>query len=237
MLNYFKCDDIPLWQIANGSHLFDIIPYFADLHDPETPKGEKSYVLNIDLHYFSGAALVCLRNYGERCPVCDYVDSLQQEGDCQNLYSLYKFRRRSLYNVVVLDSKSSEKKGIQIMNTLHWFMQRNLIALIRRNLSVTPELSSVSPSVKEVGEYLMRMEAFEKKKVPAPFYDEDKGYSIAFTKSGRGIQTKYTDHRFVKRAAPISKEILSQAFILYKLLCIPDFDEAYNFLYSMKDKR
>ena len=92
----FKCTE--------GDHSLDFIPYIAGSNDPHTQEGKHAYCLDIFIHRKVGVNeddYLCLnRNYGKKCPICDYQVLLQKQGEVDDaIIKALNPTRRAIYNV------------------------------------------------------------------------------------------------------------------------------------------
>jgi hypothetical protein len=207
--NKEKMNGVKKWWADKNEHIIDIIPYFAGKQDPRNKEGEPAYVLDIEVHQNVGPAddvVVCPEQYGDRCPICEEARRLNKEkADWKTEIKPLKPKRRVVYNVIVRDGGEQEKKGVQIFEIAHFFMEAHL-AKIARNA---------------------RTGGFE------VFSDPDTGKSIVFERTGTGAEnTAYSGHRFAERVEPISDEELEAAHCLDDLLEIKSYDEIYDLFYG-----
>ena len=210
--NYFnesKMEGVSTWWAGKGDHIIDIIPYIAGKHDPRNEEGEPSYVLDIEVHRYVGPMddmVVCLEQYGKPCPICERSRELNREGaDWKTEIKPLKPSRRAMYNVIVRDDGEMEKKGVQVFEIAHWFMERHLAKIAKDPRG---------------GGFTV-------------FSDPDEGKSISFERTGVGSEnTMYGGHRFADRPNPISDEELDSAYCLDDLIEIKDYDEIYSIFYG-----
>ncbi len=122
---------------------FDIIPFVAGSKYPTNGynirQGDLAYVLDVWVHFKVGPMnkpVVCpLKNYGFPCPVCEKrVEVLAERGQMEK-DEFKKFKkensflypsRRVMYNVIVRSDEKEEKKGIQVYEISHFFMEKKL---------------------------------------------------------------------------------------------------------------
>lgn len=162
--NRDKTQGVPFWKCEASSeeHVIDIIPYCVGDNDPKLSKGEVNYLLDIWVHRGIGAnesTYICpARNYNKPCPICDHIKELKRDGeyDEELVKSLYP-KRRTIYNILCYDSEKEERRGIQIWEVAHWFIERHIAPLARAPKS---------------GGFI-------------PFADATMGKSIAFTKQAK----------------------------------------------------
>ena len=212
MKNYFNDDkmgELTTWWAGKGDHIIDIIPYFAGKHDPRNKKGEPAYVLDVEVHRFVGSMdemVVCPEQFGKPCPICEQSRQLNREGaDFKTEIKPLKPGRRAVYNVIVRDGGDMEKKGNQIFEIAHWFMEKHLAKIAKDPRG---------------GGFTI-------------FSDPDEGKSISFERSGTGAtSTNYEGHRFVDRPDVISDAELEEAVCLDELIEMKTYEEIYEIFWG-----
>ena len=210
--NYFdneKIGDTPTWWAGKGDHIIDIIPYFAGAHDPHNKEGEPAYVLNLEVHRYVGpmdAMIVCPAQYNLPCPICEEGRKLNSEkADYKTVVKPLKPSRRVVYNVIVRDGGDMEKKGVQIFEIAHWFMEKHLAKIAKDPRG---------------GGYTV-------------FSDPDDGRSISFERTGTGSEnTGYSGHRFVDRPEIITDDELAEAICLDDIIELKDYEEIYELFHG-----
>ncbi len=209
----FKEDsNIASWVMDKGEHLFDIIPYQAGENDPVANKGEFSYWLDIYVHRNVGPRdlqFICLeQTYNKACPICEYRNELRKdapEGERQKEAHKKKtdelnWSRRCVYNVWVQDNREEIKKGIQVLEIAHWFMEKHLAALAK-----VPRARG--------GGYVS-------------FAHPDKGKTVSVIRTGVGKDsTGYDGYQFVDRDYDIPDDILDEVYTLDDLIHVPKYQE------------
>jgi hypothetical protein len=119
-------------------------------------------------------------------------------------------KRRSIYLIWDRKDAKSEKKGVQIFDAAHFFMEEKLeeIAKLPRG-----------------GGYIM-------------FSDPDEGKHVAWTRKGSGAKdTRYIGHKFVDRERPIPDSILEKTFSLDTVVNMhPSYEEIEKAFYGNKEK-
>jgi len=119
--------------------------------------------------------VLCLGTFDEPCPRCEEVDVLRQKKEkledsgkstkeVDELIGSMAKRKRSLYNIVVLDSKKERKKGVQLWQAPHASIEDALTERARD---------------KKTGEII-------------PYGYPEEGKAVYFEKSGSGLATEYT---------------------------------------------
>ena len=209
---------LKFWKPTSAEHIIDIIPYFAGSNDPELKEGEQTHVLIIFVHYDVGVnkdAFVCpARNYNQPCPICEYREDLRREEDYdEELVKSLNPKKRSIYNVVVLDSPKEEAKGVQVFDVAHWYMEKHLSALAK-----VPDRNA-GGRAGAANRYV-------------PFSSLDHGMSVAFEKKGSKRNTEYIGHKFVERGYSISDEVASQAIPLDNYVVISSYEELKEAFYG-----
>ncbi len=213
--NFFdsdKMEGVQTWWAGKGDHIIDIIPYFAGKNDPRNKEGEPAYVLDIDVHRNVGPMeeqVVCLEQFGKPCPICEEARKLgRANADWKTVIKPLKPGRRALYNIIVRDGGDIEKKGVQVLEIAHWFMERHLAKIAKDPRG---------------GGFTV-------------FSDPDDGKSISFERTGVGMEnTGYSGHRFVDRPDVISDEELEAAFCLDDLIEMKDYDTIYAMFHGEEE--
>ena len=196
---------IGIWSCGEGKHIIDIIPYEVGKINPHRNEGEIWHYLELWVHRNVGPRkehFVCPSanpKIRKPCPICEYQDKMRREGKLSSdeIKELYP-KRRVIYLIWCHDSEKEEKKGIQVWEVAHWFMQDKLDELAE------------SPR----GGGLIH------------YFDPDKGKSISFKRKGTGQgNTAFTAHSFLDREEVIPDKILEQTFPLEDVVKIPSYDE------------
>jgi len=137
------------WQTKAGKgsegtdYGFDIIPFYAGSKYPTNGyninEGDLTYTLDVWVHFKVGPMnkpVVCpLKNYSLPCPICEKRVAILAERGQMDKEEYKKFKkengylypsRRVMYNVIVRSDEKEEKKGIQIYEISHFFMEKKL---------------------------------------------------------------------------------------------------------------
>jgi len=204
--DYLKETTVPKWSAKDGDHIIDIIPFIVGENHPTLAPDTIAYNIDVFAHRNIGATedmVICLaRTIGKPCPICEYQNKLRKVTEDEDEIKKFSPTRRCLYNIVCLDSDKDEKMGIQLWEVSHYLSEANIMAIARD---------------KRTGAWI-------------PFADPDEGMSVAFTKSGKGISTKYAGYEFVERDYEISDEILDSAVTLDEILDFKEYDEIKEML-------
>jgi hypothetical protein len=200
--NIFKeGTDVKLWKCTEDFHSLDIIPFLAGKNHPQEKPGTATYLVDLWVHQRVGPnedSYVCpARNYSERCPICEYANTLRSQGASDEEIRAISPKRRVVYNVVCYDTAKEEQKGVQIWEASHFLTEKNFLAISR------------SP---RGGGFI-------------PFADPDDGKTVSFTREGSGINTKYLGFQFSDRDYVISDETLDEARVLDDLIHVPSYEE------------
>ena len=211
--DYFKKGvKIQKWFPKAGEHMINIIPYIAGENNPNQQKGYAAHVLDVWVHQRvgpSGTSHVCLlKNFKQPCPICDLQREMRKEGyDEEDIKNLQP-KRRTIYNVVVLDTLEEESKGIQIWEVAHWFMEKHLVQLAKNPKG---------------GGFIL-------------FQCPDTGKSIAWTiENPGGTNINYTGHRFIDRDTEVTDDQLESAHILDEIIHIPSYEELLEVAKSINE--
>jgi hypothetical protein len=198
-VNFFVCKE--------AQHIVDILPWEAgpdmpldEQNQPITKEGDFDYVLDIFVHQNVGkmnVPFVCpYENFGLPCPICEYIKANRLPKD---EWSKKRAKRRSIYLIWNRTNPEEEKKGVQIFDVAHFFMEEKLeeVAKLPRG-----------------GGYIT-------------FSDPDEGKSVCWTRKGAGQEnTSYLGHRFIDRESPIPDRILEKTFSLDQVVVMhPSYEE------------
>jgi hypothetical protein len=203
--------NVKFWKCDEGDHILDIIPYYAGPNDPDAEEGEFTYGLYVyehrDVGGEEGKSYICLdRTYGEDCPICEHRRQLEKQGGDEDLIKSLRPSKypRTIYNIISYDG-NEEAKGIQVWHTSYFLFEMHL-----NKLAVDPRRKGT------------------KNENIILFADPEEGKSIAFTRQGTGINTKYLAHRFLDRDYVIEDGVIEQANKLDELIHIPTYEELYE---------
>ncbi len=210
-------DGVSFFSCKEGQHIVDILPWEAgpdmpldeDGGAPVTAEGDFDYVLDLFVHQNVGKMnlpFVCpYENFGLPCPICEYIKANRLP---KPEWSKVRPKRRSIYLIWDRSTPENEKKGIQIFDSAHFFMEEKLeeIAKLPRG-----------------GGYIT-------------FSHPDEGMSVCWTRKGSGQEnTQYLGHKFIDREAPIPDRILDQAFALDQVINMkPTYEEIEKAFNSAK---
>lgn len=165
-----------------------------------TEEGNFDYVLDLYVHQNIGkmkVPFVCpYENFGKPCPICEYIKANRLPKD---QWSKLRPKRRAIYLIWDRTTAEMEKKGIQIFDSAHFFMEEKLEEIAKQPRG---------------GGYIT-------------FSDPDEGQSICWTRKGSGQEnTQYLGHRFIEREAPIPDRILESTFALDQVINMhPEYKE------------
>jgi|GEM_PF-927043 len=212
-LGFFKQNlkGVNFWKCGKGDHDLDIIEYVAGPDDPDVKEGEITHVLEVyehrDVGDIEGQSFICLeKTYQKPCPICEYRKQIAKNPETsEDVIKALRPNRyaRTIYNVVVYDTKADEEKGVQVWHTSAYLFGQHIDKLAKGSL--------------RRGEQELKMYSNP---------GED-GYSITFTREGTGFNTQFLAHQLVPRPDPIPQEYLDQAHQLDQLIYIPTYDEVY----------
>jgi len=108
------------------------------------------------------------------------------------------------------DNPDEEKKGVQVLEIAHFFLQKTLASLSKNKRS---------------GGYVV-------------FSDPDDGKSISFERTGTGAEnTAYGAHKFEDRPTPITDKELESATCLDDYLVIRSYDDIYSILHAKAENK
>lgn len=213
--NKDKMEGIKLYRVPKGDRtvVLDVIPYFAGDNDPKNKPGDPVYCLDINVHNNIGPMndkIVCLSQYGKPCPVCEESERRRAAGeDYDSRIKPLKASRRTIYNVAIRDNGDEEKKGIQVFEIAHFFLEKKIAGI-----SKNPRTGGI-----------------------IVFSDPDEGKSISFTKRNPSKDTvEYSAHQFLDRPAPITDAELNAAYQLDQLINVLSYKEIDEILYATPDE-
>lgn len=197
----FKSDaKLPMWKDAEGDHAADIIPWISSENHPNYKEGVPVYKVELWVHKRVGPEkgdYICLRNYGEDCPLCDArTDELAADSPRQKITDSLKGSQRCLYNVIVY-TDNQEEKGVQIWEASSYLAENPFKATAKN---------------KRTGERIA-------------YADPDKGKTVTFTVEGTMKSKKINGIVFEDRPDIISDEILDEAYVIEDYLVKPDVEE------------
>lgn len=211
-VNFFICKE--------GEHIVDILPWEAGpnmpLDDtgtgPITDEGELDYVLDVFVHQNVGSMkqpYVCpWENFRKPCPICEYIKANRLP---KEEWSNKRAKRRSIYLIWNRTTVEEEKKGVQIFDAAHFFMEEKLDEIAR---------------LPRGGGYIT-------------FSDPDKGKSVCWTRKGSGREnTSYLGHKFIERETKIPDKILDATFSLDSVIHMhPEYEEIEKAFYGTGEKK
>jgi hypothetical protein len=194
-----KGSSLPFWKDVEGDHALDIIPWISSKNHPNYPEGKHVYKVELWVHKRVGTEkgdYICLRNYGEDCPLCDARnEELSKEFPRKKVADALKGSQRCLYNVVVY-TDNQEDKGVQIWEASS-YLAENPFKETAKN--------------KRTGERIA-------------FADPDKGKTVTFTVRGKMTAKKIDGIVFEDRPDIISDEILDEAINIEDFLEKPSVE-------------
>ena len=212
--SFFKSTPgISFWKCGEGEHTIDILSWPVGSQFPSVEQyhnvkeGDFAYVLDLWVHRKVGMdenSHACpLKNWGERCPICeDLVELARSEDVDEETIKNKKAKRRSIYYMVCYDSDAQEAKGVQIWEVSHVYMEKII--------------ASRAKLPKGGGTVLFAMPT-------------DEGKQIFFRRSGTGMtSTEYTDHQFLDRDYEIPDEVWMDLTPLDELIKKPTYEELYE---------
>lgn len=215
---------VKVWKCDKGDHIVDILPYFAGNNDPDIEKGQLTHVLEVHVHYNLGPdekkSVICLeRTFNKKsgiCPICQHRREIMDEATEKVIKDLTP-SKRCLYNIVCYDTDKEEDKGVQIWSVAHWFSEKHFANLMEQPVRRRGN-SKVSEESEEIGIIY--------------YMDPNEGKSIAFTKEGEGMTTRFIGHRLVDRDYKIDPELLEKCYCLDEIIHIPTYEEVYELFFG-----
>jgi len=197
---FVKDTDLNFWKDKEGDHALDVIPWISSENHPNYPKGKPVYKVEIWVHKHVGPEkgdYICLRNYGEDCPLCDAKsEEMAKDNPRKKVVEALKGSQRCLYNVVVY-TDNQEQNGVQIWEASSYLAEGPFKETAKN---------------KRTGERI-------------PYSDPDRGKTITFTIAGKNKGKKLTGIVFEDRPEPIADEILDQAYTIEDYLVKPEVED------------
>lgn len=111
-----------------GTYRLNIIPYTVGKHNPNADEGQVHYERTFEVHKGVGvddATHACLKQFGERCPICEHAAKLQRDGADRDAIKEFRPKTRQLYLVMDLDNKEA---GVQLFETGYYMSFGELLA-------------------------------------------------------------------------------------------------------------
>lgn len=167
---------IRMWKPRDGSNRFRIVP-------PTWKPPHEHYGLDVHLHYGVGAdrgSYLCLKKMrDEPDPICDERQRFARSADLDNKDDKDYMRELEPRRrvLIYLVDRDDERAGVQA-----WSMP----------YSVDREITgcSLDPDTKEV----------------LNIDNPDDGYDVLFTKTGKGVNTKYESVQIARRSSPLGRD-------------------------------
>lgn len=224
MYDYYLIDEAikKLWVCREGDHLIDIIPNIG---------GE--YVSINNLHLVEGYFVVCPKDFGKICRICDSLKILYSLQEYWEVAKSLKPKKRCLYNIICYDSEKEYDKGVQLWSVPYWYSERCFYELSETPTSQPPDLQ-IDSEIDDVLDWLRWQFNHKPTKMKPHFADPKQGYSITFSKilhSDRRAADPYIGFRFNERERQISAKHVRKAFDFPEIIKIPtkeDFDEIFR---------
>jgi hypothetical protein len=240
--NIYKVD-VGRWKVGEGKHEFCIVPYRVyensvfrtgdrDWNKPipkeklDAGKGW-AHKLTVLIHTNIGVnqdQVLCLRTLSRDCPICAKRAKIKEalddetrrevaEGLQKQVDSLSPMKR-AIYNIFSFDSEEDMNKGVQIWEAPH-------------------------QSIEDV---ICEMHSDERTGEKRIFEVPDYGWNILFTKTGKGLATKYTAVNVVKRQARDEfsdadlDKLYEQAMNLEEIIDIKSPEELVEMMVGFKEE-
>jgi hypothetical protein len=220
---YFR-DDVSFqaWRCTEAKHKIDILTWpcgkFAKRFVSNWEEGTKIYALPIYVHFNVGPdkeAILCVDRLkwgkGLECPTCKERVKKERAGKStkEEIKDLTP-KLRTLYNIIVWDSPEEKKKGPQVWDVSHFFMEKEL-----------------------------QERAEDSSGRPITWADDEEGRQIHFKQTGKGKgRTEFTGHTFVERDYSIPQKWIDKCVAIDELMHFPtqeELDRYQKFYDSMGD--
>ena len=195
---------VKMFKCKEDDHEFYIVPYITGKQHPRLAEGKSDFTLAVFVHRGIGVnedSYICLnRTYRKPCPICEYQAELREsdKADDEEIKALNP-TKRSIYNIVCLDTPKEEEKGVQVFDVSHWLF--------------TIPLEEMAHKKRGGGE--------------VAYAHIDEGKVISFRKKGSKRSTEFTAFEFKDRGE-IPDEIIDSAVCLDNMLHVPSYDEVYK---------
>jgi hypothetical protein len=203
---------VKFWSCKEDDHEIYIVPYVVGKQHPKLKEGKSDFALSVFVHRGVGInedSFICLnRTYRQKCPICEYQAELRDDdkADEEDIKALNP-TKRTIYNIVCLDTAKEEEKGVQVFDVSNWLF--------------TLPLEDLAHKKKGGGE--------------VAYADIDEGKIISFKKKGSKRSTEFTAFEFKDRP-DIPDEILDSAVCLDELLYIPTYEEVSEAFWETKEE-
>ncbi len=215
--------NIQMWKPKDGSHIIDVIPYYAGKNDPLVEKGDPTYTFEFYIHTRVGSnesSFICpAEMYNKPCPICEDRQRIREEGGDEKLWKKLFPRRRNLYNIVSYDS-GEEKKGIQVWDVSYYYFEKSVMAISKKVSRNRKKENAKSEIVN--------------------FADPEEGKSISFTiepAQSKNDYPKYVGHTFDGRDYEIDDDILDSTHVLDEVVGMSSYEEIKEAYYGNKETR
>ncbi len=208
--------DIPIWRPKDGSHIIDIIPYYAGKNDPLNDEGDPTYTYEYWVHTNVGAnnsMFICpAEMQNKKCPICEHRQKLKEDGNDDAAGKLWP-KRRNLYNIVCYDRGEADK-GVQVWDVSWHYFEKLVMAI--------SEKQDRRGGTKTIN-----------------FADPESGKSISFTiepAKSKNDYPSFVGHAFDDRDYEIEDDILDETQVLDEIVTMPDYEAIDTAYWGDKDR-
>lgn len=218
---WFKVPEgVELFKIEKGENLVDILPFthgtdkFANVPraEDQIEKGDINYVLIVNVHRNIGPSksqVICPRQFGKTCPICEEIDRLKDEGQEYEDFKDLCYSVRVLYNVRDCNGRNAP---IQLWEG--------------SNKNIESKLA-------------VRVERESKRKGEIIFADYEEGYSISFYGTEKTWNKRKfiepDDWAFEERTKQPGEAILDETIQLDTLINVLTYDDISDLFYGKSD--
>lgn len=213
--------NVDFYKPEKGKNKIIIVPFYVKsmkhplVHKGKLEIGDLDYMLDIWVHRKVGPAeqdIVCLKQYGLPCPVCEEAQEFKSQGKVDESKAL-RASRRAFYNVIDIENDS---KTIKILSNVSF-------KLFEKEL---------------IGEATSQAEEEDVEGGMIPFADPEEGNIISFRAEeeslGKNTYLEFKSFRFRKRDMKITN-YMYRAVSFDEILVYRDYTEIKNLMMGEVD--